>query len=119
MNILQPIDTAQSIDVFVRNYTITDITVELHEKQSAVVTSFDTTGTITDDTFTFPITFDFTKKNQRFFVFKIYNRAKTILLHRGIVYVTQQTDFEKYSVLNSYYTQIDKPKTTFKTRTDD
>ena len=35
------------------------------------------------------------------------------LLVSSKVYVTDQTDLDKYSVLNSYYTQIEKTETTY------
>ena len=111
MIILKAIDTAQEIEVFVRehdlptDYTVTIIDEGLHNVSSTA----DVTGTYSDGSLTIELTHDFKEGN--FYSVQLYAGSRLIGFHK--IYATDQIDFEKYTVLNSYYSQIEKDNTAY------
>jgi hypothetical protein len=112
MIILKAIATPQEITCFVREhtapeigYTVTIIDEGLHD----VYSEEDVAGVYSDGSLTLDLTYGFLEGN--FYAVQIYAGTRLIGFHK--IYVTDQTDYEKYSVLNSYYQPITKDTTDY------
>lgn len=111
MIILKAISTAQTIDVFARShtlptlYTVTIIDEGLHD----ITSTSDIIGVYSDGSISLEISHDFIEGN--FYAVQIYTGDNLIAFHK--IYVTDQIDFEKYTVINGYYDSINKPETNY------
>ncbi len=107
MIILKAISIAQSIGVYVRDHTATTYTVTITDEMLHDVSSTTgVSGVYADGVLTLDVTHNFKEGN--FYAVHIYSDGNLICFHK--IYVTDQIDFSKYSVLNDYYEQIDKPE---------
>jgi len=109
MIVLDAIATAQNIDVYVREHTGTSYTVEVIDESLNSTTSSTVTGTTTDGLLNIDVTYNFIEG--RFYSLKIYRGSDLITFQK--IYVTDQSDFDKYSVIEGYYTQPTKAETTY------
>ena len=106
MIITLPDISSQQIEVYVREHTTTTYLVEIVNEHTKKVTSQAVVGTYNGTSFVFDVTYTFEK--QRWYMMKLFAGAQ--LINHSKIYCTNQTDFQKYSVLDGYYHQIDKPK---------
>ena len=112
MIILQATDTAQEITVYAREHTATTYTVTvIDEGLNSTTSTADVDGVYVDGLLTLDISYDFLTDS--FYAVQIYADSKLIAFHK--IYITNQ-DLEKYSVLDDYYTQINKANTTYITK---
>lgn len=112
MIIVKPDIASQQIEVYTRDHTGEDYTVQFINEQTNKSTTESVTGAYNGTSFVFDTTYQFSK--ERWYMAKLYSGE--ILINHSKVYCTDQADFEKYSVLDGYYHQIDKPKHEFITK---
>ena len=110
MIVLLAISTAQNIDVYVREhtgstYTITVIDETLNSESTSTVS-----GTATDGILNIDITYNFIEG--RYYMLKIFDSSSNLLTFQKI-YCSDQSDFDKFSVLEGYYTQPTKAETNY------
>lgn len=110
MIILSAIDTAQEITVAVREHTVLLYTVTIIDEQlNSKSSDADVLGTYSDGQLTIEIAHDFIEDN--FYAVQIFSDGDMICFHK--IYVTDQEFYDKYSVLNDYYTEPTKDKTNY------
>jgi len=120
MIVLKPIATAQTIDVLVREHDSTAYEIVLTDEQTRTSTSEKLGGTYDNGRLSIDATFDLIDKS--FYSFKIngstdngdydlrdyspedYNTPSgfTNEIFRGKIWVTDQTDFEKFNAVPNY-----------------
>jgi len=110
MIILKPHSTSQEVKIYAREhtihtYTVTVIDEGLHDSNTTTGVS----GTYTDGVLTIDISHNFIKDN--FYAVQVYSGGRLIAFHK--IYITSQDVYDKYTVLDGYYNQIDKPKTNY------
>jgi hypothetical protein len=93
------------IKVYVRAHLSDQYTIDVYNEHTKKTTSEGVTGVYDGTSFTFDTDYQFEK--QRWYMMKLFAGLK--LINHSKIYCTDQTDFEKYSVLDGYYHQIDKP----------
>lgn len=101
MIILQPIATAQTVQVYAREHTTTTYNVEITTEQTSKKNTQSVSGVYSDGVLTFDVTFDF--KKERFYAMKV-STSTNHLVNYSMIYVTDQTNMGKYDVLDDYYT---------------
>ena len=100
MIILKAISTPQSITAYVREHTSTgNYTASIFDEEKNKLTTQAVTGTYDEHAVTFDVTFNF--QAQRFYTIKLKNGDDVINFSK--IYTTDQTDFDKYTVLADYY----------------
>lgn len=109
MVIVEAIDTAQNISVYTREHTGTSYSVEIIDESLNSSDTNTVEGGYGDGMLSINITYDF--QEGRFYSLKIYRLGVLITFQK--IYCTDQTDFDKYSVLDGYYTQPTKEETTY------
>jgi len=109
MVILKPIATAQEISVFVREHAGTSYSVVIIDDSLNKSTTETVTGATSDGVLTIDVTYNF--KEGQFYSVKIYRSSALIAFQK--IYVTAQTDFDKYTVLDGYYTEPTKANTQY------
>jgi len=113
MNILKAIATEQNIDFYARSHGDgTTYTASLIDESLNKTTTLNLTATYSDGVLSTSVTYPFIEG--RFYSLKAY--SDTDLIAYTKIYATDQTDLEDYTVLNGYYTQIDKPETNYITK---
>ena len=114
MIIVEAIATAQSISVYVREHTGTSYSVVIVDESLNDTSTSTVSGTVTDGLLTINVTYNFIEG--RYYSLKIYRSGALITFQK--VYCTDQTDFDKYSVLEGYYTQPTKTATEYIVKPD-
>jgi len=139
MIILQPISTPQSITVYLRKQ-VEYCTIILTEEETQDEYTFMVEGVYDSGQLTFEISFAFV--NNRFYWLKVYewpltdyaervladagtleavqclvplteNQTPLLNLNKSKIFVTDQTDLEKYSMTNGYFQEIEKDERTY------
>ena len=108
MLIVQPISTEQQVTFYVRKHTAPGeaYNVFIRNEETQKDTSLLADGTYNGKELELAITYTFIEG--RFFTIRTYHPITGDLLNFSKIYATAQTDLEKYSVLNGYYTEIQK-----------
>jgi len=106
MIIVSPDTGTQQIDVYVRSHTDLTYSVEIVNEHTKKATTQSVTGTYDGTSFVFDVVYQFEK--ERWYMMKLF--AGVNLINTSKIYCTDQSDYQKYSVLDGYYHQIDKPK---------
>jgi len=109
MIILKPISTEQTLMFYARQHTTLTYSVNLTDESTTKETTYAITGTYVDGLCTIKLTHPF--KEGRFYILKVFSSTSLISYQR--IYATAQTSFDSYSVLDSFYTPIQKEKTTY------
>ena len=112
MIIVAVLDTAQEVQVFVREHTGTSYSLEVIDESLNDSTTSTVTGSTTDGLLTIDVTHDFVEG--RFYGLKISRSGE--LINFSKIYATDQTDYDKYTVLDGYYTQPTKAATEYVTK---
>lgn len=114
MIVLLPTTDPQDFNVFARRHELPaeDYDVIIRSEETKKDTSLKVALTY-DGVVLYFVRFSFDFKEGRFYTIRTYHPTTGALLNYSKIYATAQTDFPKYSVLDDYYTTIDKPKTDF------
>ncbi len=114
MNILKAVGTDQALGYYVRPHTgDTPIyTALLIDESLNKTTALSLAPVYSEGILSTEVAYEFIEG--RFYGLKTY--ADGILISYIKIYATDQTDLENYTVLNGYYTQIDKNETNYITK---
>jgi len=120
MKVLKPTTDAQTIDILTREHTSTTYEVTLIDEESREATITNLSGSYVNGRVSFDISYDFIDKSFYFFKVNVGTSAGDYVaadyaaddyylavgdvdeIYRGKIWVTNQTDFEKYNAVNNY-----------------
>ena len=112
MIIVQPISTPQTITVYARNHTSGSYSVEITDEETSKTTTTAVSGVFNGTSIEIPITHPFL--SERWYMIKIFStQTGEGVVNFSKIYCTAQSEADKYTVLDGYYQQIDKPKTNY------
>lgn len=113
MIVIQPIPNTQQIVIFARAHSDPgeDYSVLIRDEEAAKDHVLTFPGIYDGVRLTLDIEFNFTEG--RWYMMKVYHPTAGDTLNYSKIYATAQTQFAKYSVLNDYYKQIEKPESEY------
>lgn len=107
MIILRPTTEEQTLQVYVRkeaaNYNIV-----LTDEETLVKNTIDISATYADGMLTFNLSFAF--KSERFYWMYVNDQDTGLNLNKTKIYITDQADYQVYSMTEGYYKEIEKPE---------
>lgn len=113
MIIVNSISTPQEVSFYARDNEAVTVTVNIIDEFKDTVTALtDVSCTYVDGLMTLDLTYDFL--NDNFYNIQVYDGVNLIAFHK--VYATNQTAYDKYTVLAGYYTEITKVDTGYKVK---